>query len=135
MPGARMKAHRHSLTLTTPDSLVAGAARIGEIIIVDDVQQSTDWLANPLLPSTRSEMAVPIMAEGRVLGVLDVQEDKVAGLNEEDAKLMHSLANQLAVALTNAHLFEQTRQRAQRGQYAALAFRGRLRSGRQTSHP
>jgi signal transduction histidine kinase/DNA-binding NarL/FixJ family response regulator len=53
-------------------------------------------------------MAVPIMAEKKVLGVLDVHDDTVAGLDEGDAKLMRSLANQVAVALTNANLFEQT---------------------------
>jgi signal transduction histidine kinase/putative methionine-R-sulfoxide reductase with GAF domain/ActR/RegA family two-component response regulator len=107
LPGAQMKAYQHNIAVNTQDSLVAHAARTGEIIIVDDMHQSTEWLSNPLLPYTRSEMAVPIMAEKKVLGVLDVQEDKVAGLDGGDAKLMHSLANQVAVALTNAHLFEQ----------------------------
>jgi signal transduction histidine kinase/putative methionine-R-sulfoxide reductase with GAF domain/CHASE3 domain sensor protein/DNA-binding NarL/FixJ family response regulator len=110
LPGARMKAHKHRIALNASKSLVAHAARTGDVVIAPDVHQSNDWLANPLLPHTRSEMAVPITAGNKLLGVLNVQDDKVAGLDDSDAKLMRSLANQVAVALTNAHLFEQTQQ-------------------------
>jgi len=104
--GAQMKASGHSIALNAPTSLVARAARTGEIILVDNVRESKDWLPNPLLPDTHSEMAVPILdTEGRVLGVLDVQQHEVAGLDEGDAALLRSLANQVAVAIRNARLF------------------------------
>jgi GAF domain-containing protein len=50
-------------------------------------------------------MAVPIVLGEQVLGVLDVQEDELAGLDESDANLLRSLANQVAVAIRNARLF------------------------------
>jgi signal transduction histidine kinase len=50
---------------------------------------------------------VPIIIEGNVLGVLDVQSDSIAGLDEGDADLLRSLANHTAIALVNARLFEQ----------------------------
>jgi GAF domain-containing protein len=50
-------------------------------------------------------MAVPIVLEDQVVGVLDVQEDEIAGLDEADANLLRSLANQVAVAIRNARLF------------------------------
>lgn len=106
--GAKMKAVGHTIALDASTSLVARAARTGEIVIVDDVRQTDDWLANPLLPDTYAEMAVPIIVEKQVVGVLDVQEDRVGGLDEGDADLLRSLANQVAVAMTNARLFEQT---------------------------
>ncbi len=108
--GAQMKAAGYSIPLMA-QSLVARAARTGAIVQVDDVQQSEDWLPNPLLPDTRSEMAVPVIANKRVVGVLDVQEDKLAGFDDSDARLMRSLANQVAVALTNATLFERYQHR------------------------
>jgi GAF domain-containing protein len=74
---------------------------------VDNVRQAEDWLPNPLLPNTYSEMAVPIILEGQVVGVLDVQEDKIAGLDEGDANLLRSLVNQVAVAIRNARLFDE----------------------------
>jgi GAF domain-containing protein len=105
--GAEMKAKGHHIPLNAPASLVARAARTGQIVRVDNVRETEEWLPNPLLPDTHSEMAVPIIlsAEGQVVGVLDVQQDEVAGLDEGDAALLRSLANQVAVAIRNAHLF------------------------------
>lgn len=105
--GVEMKAKGHSISLATPTSLVARAARSGQIVRVDNVREVEDWLPNPLLPDTRSEIAVPIVLEGQVAGVLDVQSDKVAGLDEGDANLLNALANQTAVALHNARLFSE----------------------------
>jgi GAF domain-containing protein len=105
LAGAEMKARGHHILLNAPTSLVARAARSGEIVWVDNVREAEDWLPNPLLPDTYAEMAVPIMLEGQVVGVLDVQEDEIAGLDESDANLLRSLANQVAVAIRNARLF------------------------------
>ncbi len=103
--GADMKARGHSILLSAPRSLVARAARTGEIVSVENVREEEGWLPNPLLPETYAEMAVPITLAGQVVGVLDVQEDEVAGLDESDANLLRSLANQVAVAIRNARLF------------------------------
>lgn len=105
--GAEMKRTDHSIPLDAPASLVARAARTGEIVAVDNVREIVDWLPNPLLPDTYSEMAVPIMLEGTVIGVLDVQEDKIAGLDDADANLLRSLASHVAVAIRNARLFDE----------------------------
>jgi len=105
--GEEMKAKGHNIALNAPTSLVARAARSGEVVRVDNVRLVDDWLSNPLLPDTCSEMAVPILLESQVVGVLDVQQDKVAGLDERDAGLLRSLASQVAVAIRNARLFEE----------------------------
>lgn len=103
--GVEMKAKGHSIPLDAATSLVARAARTGQIIRVDNVREAADWLPNPLLPDTYSEMAVPIVLEGHVVGILDVQQNKIAGLDEGDASLLRNLANQVAVAIRNAHQF------------------------------
>ncbi|MCB0211577.1 MAG: GAF domain-containing protein [Anaerolineae bacterium] len=110
--GAKMKEDGFSIALDAEKSLVVEAARTAATVLVNDVHQARNWLPNPLLPQTRSEMAVPIIANKQVVGVLDVQDDKLASFDESDAKLMRSMANQVAIALTNANLFEQTQQRA-----------------------
>jgi signal transduction histidine kinase/DNA-binding NarL/FixJ family response regulator len=109
--GAQMKAQGFVISLDAPQSLVARAARTGQTVQVDDVSQSPDWLPNPLTPETCSEMAVPIIANNQVVGVLDVQDTQVAGFDHSDARLLRSLANQVAVAFTNATLFEQYQHR------------------------
>ena len=103
--GVEMKAQGHSIPLKATKSLVARSARSGEIVSISNVREEDDWLPQPLLPDTYSELAVPIILEGRVVGVLDVQENKIAGLDEGDANLLRSLANQVAVAIRNARLF------------------------------
>ncbi|MBN1217990.1 MAG: GAF domain-containing protein, partial [Anaerolineae bacterium] len=105
--GMAMTAAGHHIPVDAPVSLVARAARLGDIVRADNVHQLEGWLPNLLLPDTCSEMAVPIILEGQVVGVLDVQQDKVAGLDEGDAALLRSLANQVAVAIRNARLFEE----------------------------
>lgn len=105
--GAQMKAAGHQISLDVPTSLVARAAHTGKIVKADNVHETLDWLSEPLLPHTRSEMAVPIILEEQVVGVLDVQEDKIAGLDEGDASLLRALANQVAVAIRNARLFSE----------------------------
>lgn len=130
--GAQMKQRGHNIRLDAPTSLVARAARNNEIVRVDDVRQAPDWLPNPLLPDTRAEMAVPVVVEEQVVGVLDVQADRVGGLDEGDANLLRSLSNQVAVAIRNARLFEQVETalaeaRAVQERYIAQAWqKGRI---------
>lgn len=103
--GAEMKARRHSIPLQAQTSLVARAARSGAVVSVDNVREASDWLPNPLLPDTYSEMAVPISLKGQVVGVLDVQQNEIAGLDESDAGILRLLANHVGVALRNARQF------------------------------
>ncbi len=103
--GQEMVRERHRISLSTPTSLVALAARSREIIRVDNVRENPNWLPNALLPNTYAEMAVPIILEGEVVGVLDVQEDRVGGFVYEDESLLRTLANQVAVAIRNARQF------------------------------
>ena len=85
--------------------LVGRAADTKKTILVPDTSQDPDWLPNPLLPETKSEIAVPILAGERVLGVLDVQNNVVDSLGQEDSDLINSIASQVAVALQNSSLY------------------------------
>ena len=125
--GKEMKARGHQIALDTTTSLVARAARTGMIVRVDNVREEADWLTNPLLPDTCSEMVVPIKLEGQVVGVLDVLEDEISGFDEGDADLLRSLANQVAVAIRNARLFAQVENalaeaRAAQERYSELSW-------------
>ncbi len=106
--GQTMLASGHALQLG--QGLVGRAAANNEIILIDDVAREEAWLPNELLPDTRSEIAVPIATGGKVVGVLDVQHNVVAGFNEESAELLQSIANQVAIAIQNARTFEQLQQ-------------------------
>lgn len=112
--GRTMTSQQHGIPLAQEQSLVARAARGRAAITANDVTQSPDFLPHPLLPDTRSELAVPLMAGAKsILGVLDVQSDMENYFSEEDVRLYTILAAQIAVALQNARATEQTNQTLQ----------------------
>lgn len=106
--GRQMVAHGWTIPLDQEQSLVARTARDRRGIIVNNVRSAPDWLPNPLLPDTRAEMAVPLVVGSRLLGVLDMQSDQANYFTEEDVRIQTTLAAQVAVALQNTYLFEET---------------------------
>lgn len=72
-----------------------------------DVGDEPVRFANPLLPETHSEMALPLRVGERMLGVLDVQSTQKSAFDEDDVAVLQSMADQVAVALENARLFQQ----------------------------
>ncbi len=94
--------------------LVGQAAERREPVIVPEVAKDPNWLPNPLLPGTRAEIAVPIMLGDRVQGVLDVQHNVPGGLGQNDADLLQTIANQVAIAIQNAQLYEAAQLAAER---------------------
>ncbi len=110
--GRQMLANKHQIP--AGKGLVGHAGQTGQSVLVSDTAQAEDWLPNPLLPDTKAEIAVPIMSGGRVWGVLDVQHDVTDGLSQADVDLLESIANQVAVALRNARLYEEAQEQAKR---------------------
>jgi GAF domain-containing protein len=95
-------------------SLVARAARTKKPVIVNNVHTEPGWLPNPLLPDTNSEMAVPLIIGDQMLGVMDMQSDRLNAFSEEDANIQTTLAAQISTALQNARSFAKSQQQADR---------------------
>jgi PAS domain S-box-containing protein len=104
--GRKLIAEAHAIPVQAEQSLVARACRERRGVIVNDVWKDPTFLPNPLLPKTRSELAVPLLAGDEVLGVLDLQSNILDNFSEEDTNLFISLASQVAVALQNTRQFE-----------------------------
>ena len=92
----------------------------GEPLIVPDVSQDRRYLSVRGMPEIRSELALPIMGRGEMIGVLDIESDELNAFAEDDVAVLQSLANQAGVAIQNAKLYEQARQ------FAVLEERQRL---------
>jgi GAF domain-containing protein len=77
--------------------ICGAAASSGKTLIVDDVQADPRYLACSL--ETRSEIVVPIVRAGRVLGEIDIDSDAPAAFTEEDRRLLEAVAEILATKL------------------------------------
>jgi GAF domain-containing protein/HAMP domain-containing protein len=108
-PGRQMVAEGRAIPLNREQSLVARAARAKQGVTVNDVTEAPDFLPNPLLPDTRSELAVPMILGEQVLGVFDVQSDKIGRFGESDINVQTILASQIAASIQNVRLYEQSR--------------------------
>jgi GAF domain-containing protein/HAMP domain-containing protein len=104
--GQQMLARGHKLKVGE-QGIVGYVTATGKARIALDVGQDAVHFKNPFLPNTRSEMALPLIVGGRVLGALDVQSTEEAAFTEEDIAVLQMLADQVAIAIHNAQLFEE----------------------------
>ena len=86
-------------------------ASTGEPLNAPDVSKEPHYLVLPESAETRSELAVPIRTKEAVIGVLNVESNQLNAFDESDAVLLQSLANQAAIAIENARLYEDTKSR------------------------
>lgn len=112
-PGRIMAAEKRSIPLSREQSLVARAAREQKGVIVNDVTLAPDFFPNPLLPDTRSELAVPMIVGNKLIGVFDIQSDQVGRFTDSDVNIQTTLAAQLATSIQNARSFEQSKKQAE----------------------
>jgi len=108
--GRELLAQGHKLPVGS-QSVIGQVTIAGVPVIAHDTDTDPVHRSNELLPNTRSEMAIPIRHGQRVVGALDVQSRHANAFVEEDITVLQTLADQLAVALENAQLFQDTQER------------------------
>ena len=105
--GKKMLADGHSFQLNA-SSMVAWSIRNMEARIAQQADMDDVRYANPYLPDTRSELALPLVSRGQVIGALTVQDMKEDAFSEMDISALQTMADQLATAIENASLFDAT---------------------------
>ena len=105
--GQNMLKRGHKLKVGE-SGIVGYVAKAGAPRIALDVGQDAIFFNNPDLPNTRSEVALPLKVRDEIIGVLDVQSEKPGAFTQEDTNVFKILADQVAIALENTKLFEQT---------------------------
>jgi GAF domain-containing protein len=107
--GAQLKRAGHKIAVGS-QSVVGFVAGNGEPLIVNDITRDATYYANPLLPETRSEAAIPLKVGDRIVGVLDVQSNHLYAFAEDNLRTLQILADQLAIAVVNSELFAETQE-------------------------
>jgi sigma-B regulation protein RsbU (phosphoserine phosphatase) len=92
--------------------LVGYAAEQNKAIVVPDVTRDERYI--PLNPETMSELCVPLVYKGQVIGVLDLEHTKRNYFTEEHARVVKTLAAQIAISIENARLYEKIERQEQR---------------------
>lgn len=122
-PGGKILVQEMHKLKVGVQGIVGYVASKGEPRISLDVGSDSIHYKNPHLPETRSEMALPLSVAGKILGVLDVQSTRAAAFTPEDASILQMMADQIAIAIDNAHLLAESRQalEASRRAYGELS--------------
>lgn len=92
-------------------SIIGWVAQNRQLLNVSNVDEDQRYVSVDIIPNTRSELALPLEVADKMLGVLDIQSDKVWAFNDDDARVLLSLAGQVAIAIQNASRYQVERQR------------------------
>jgi GAF domain-containing protein len=104
--GAAMVAEGHKLEIGG-HSMIGAAAGMQGALIALDVGEQPDHFKNPHLPDTRSEMALPLVVGGDLIGAVTVQSTEGAAFDDDDITSLQAMADHLAVAIRNAQLLRE----------------------------
>jgi len=130
--GEILKERHHRLPINKT-SMVGTAISTREPQVALDTGDSAVRFNNPLLPKTRSELAIPLVSGMRVIGALNVQSVREADFNPDVISTLQSMANQVAIAIENARLFKEMDRaldelRQTNRQYVISAWSDKLKS-------
>jgi phosphoserine phosphatase RsbU/P len=115
------------LRVAASEGIVGAAATLKEPVLVPDVTVDPRYLM--VNPETRSELAIPMLHKGKILGVLDLESPQLNAFTQDHVQTLSILAANLAVSLENARLYEQVARdeaRLERDLQAAKRIQGAL---------
>lgn len=107
--GHLLKQNRHRLEISGK-SMVATCIRERSPRIAQNTIEEKQRLENPLLPYTRSEIALPLMVSDHILGALNVQSTKASDFDVDVIETLQNMVSHVAIALDNARLFQEAQE-------------------------
>jgi GAF domain-containing protein/HAMP domain-containing protein len=108
--GAKLLARGHRLAVGS-QSVIGRTTADGEPVVALDTSTSPIHRVNELLPDTRAELALPLRTREGIIGALDLQSKRPEAFSDADVRLFQSMADELAIAINNARLFEESQAR------------------------
>lgn len=103
--GRELIDRQHSLGVGS-QSVIGQVTQLGSYVLAEDTSQDPVHRANELLPDTRTELALPLRVAEGVIGALDLQSLSPRAFSGADIEVFQALADQIALAITNARLLD-----------------------------
>lgn len=91
----------------TDASVVSYAFNHAELRLSPNVPEETNFNTFPLLPGTKSELALPLIQNGEVIGIIDIQNDQLAAFSPLELKVLRLFADQAAILYVKSYLHQQ----------------------------
>lgn len=107
--GLRMIERRYKVRVGEA-GIVANVAATGTPRVVLKTEENKAYFDNPDLPQSRSQMALPLRVGRQIIGVLDVHSQESGAFTQDDIAVFSSMADQIAIAIQNARLYQNTQQ-------------------------
>jgi GAF domain-containing protein len=91
---------------------IGGLSAVGRVtltktpLLIPDYRRDRIRRPHPLLPETRSELAIPLVANNEVIGALDVQSSRAHAFEAQDTVVLQAVASQLAIVIDGLQLYE-----------------------------
>lgn len=103
-----------TIPLDHEKGIMPWVGRNGKTVLANDVSKDERYLHSPLPPrNTKSELCVPLMFNEHVVGLLDIQSDKLNAFTEDDRVMFEAVADTMAAAIRNADLYRSEQWRRQ----------------------
>jgi sigma-B regulation protein RsbU (phosphoserine phosphatase) len=99
-----------NLRIKVGQGIVGRAAQTRRSVLVNDVKDDPTYI--PSLAAIRSELAVPLLFKGRLIGVIDLEAAQPDFFNDSHVSLLELLASRMALAIENARLYRRTLRQA-----------------------
>ncbi|HLA06512.1 MAG TPA: SpoIIE family protein phosphatase, partial [Anaerolineales bacterium] len=104
----------YTLSLDDPEGIIPWVAREGRTVLANDVRKDKRYRTSPLPPAnTRAELCVPLLYDGDVVGLLDIQSDRLNTFRNEEQFMFEAVADNIAIAIHNAALYRSEQWRRQ----------------------
>ncbi len=110
--GTQLRERQFLISLNEP-SIVGKTCVTGKYRAVADVLEDPDYMPLEVLPHTRAELALPLLIGQKVIGVLEIHSEQPRAFKVDSLMVLQLLANQIAVAIRNAQLYQSEQQRRQ----------------------
>jgi putative nucleotidyltransferase with HDIG domain len=105
------KRTREKVRIPIGEGITGKVVETGKPVIVNDVGKQEEYIR--MVKKVKSEIVVPLYIKGRIDGVLNIESEKINIYSNEDLGILSAFANQLSIAIENATLYQESRERAE----------------------